>query len=113
VETKDFRVSWLSRMGNPKKMVLMHVTGNSMEPYIHNADLTLICQDQTRIIPHKVYAVGIDEEIYIKELETLPGHRLVLRSYNKNYSPIEINMKGDLADSVRIIGRAVWWCHEA
>ncbi len=108
-----FRRSWLTRKGNPDAMVMMRIYGDSMEPYMQHGDLTLIDTSRKSIIPHAVFAVGVDDGIYVKALETLPGQVLVLRSFNERYSPIEIDMRGDLADSVRIIGKVLWWCHEA
>lgn len=91
----------------------MKVFGDSMEPgypaWRHGAGEP----GQTRIFGHAIYAVGVNEEIYIKQIETLPGGRLVLRSLNRNYAPIEVNLQEDLADSVRVIGRVIWWCREA
>ncbi len=108
-----FRRSWLTRKGNPDAMLMMRVYGDSMEPYMQHGDLTLIDTSRKNIIPHAVFAVGVDDGIYVKALETLPGQKLILRSFNERYSPIEIDMRGDLADSVRIIGKVLWWCHEA
>jgi phage repressor protein C with HTH and peptisase S24 domain len=108
-----FRSDWICRRGNPEKMVLMRVTGDSMEPEIRHGDMVLIDRGKTQIFGHALYAVGVNDEIYIKEVETLPGRRLVLRSLNARYSPIEVDLRGDLADSVRIIGRVLWWCREA
>ncbi len=107
-----FRRSWLMRKGNPHHMVLMRAHGDSMEPYIQHGDVMLVDTSKKNIIPYTVFAVGVDDGIYVKALETLPGQKLVLRSYNDNYAPIEIDMRGDLADSVRIIGKVLWWCHE-
>jgi hypothetical protein len=45
--------------------------------------------------------------VYIKMVDTLPG-KIVLKSYNEAYAPLEIDARGDLADGIRIIGRAVW-----
>ncbi len=108
-----FRRDWLSRRGNIDKMILMRIYGDSMEPYIHDGDLALIDVSRKNIIPYTVYAVGVDDGIYIKAIETLPGQRLILRSFNDRYAPIDIDMRGDLSDSVRIIGKVIWWCHEA
>ena len=108
-----FRSDWVYRRGNPEKMVLMRVTGDSMEPEIRHGDMVLIDRGKTQIYGHALYAVGVNDEIYIKEVETLPGQRLVLRSLNSRYTPIEVDLRGDLADSVRIIGRVLWWCREA
>jgi phage repressor protein C with HTH and peptisase S24 domain len=108
-----FRSDWVHRKGSPEKMVLMRVTGDSMEPEIRHGDMVLIDQGKTQIYGHALYAVGVNDEIYIKEVETLPGQRLVLRSLNSRYTPIEVDLRGDLADSIRIIGRILWWCREA
>ncbi len=108
-----FRQDWLCRKGNPDRMVLMKVFGDSMEPDIRHGDMVLVNQAQTQIYGHAIYAVGVNEEIYIKEIETLPGGRWLLRSRNERYEPMEICLKGDLADSVRVIGRVIWWCREA
>ncbi len=107
-----FRRQWLQRRGRVESMVLMRVHGDSMEPYIQDGDLALIDTSQKAIIPYAVYAVGVDDGIYVKAVETLPGQRLVLRSFNERYAPIDIDMRGDLAESVRIIGKVLWWCHE-
>ncbi len=108
-----FRSDWLCRKGNPDKMVLMKVYGDSMEPEIRHGDMALIDQSKQQIYPHTIYAVGVNEEIYIKQIETLPGHRMLLRSLNERYDPIEVDLRGDMAESVRIIGKVIWWCREA
>jgi phage repressor protein C with HTH and peptisase S24 domain len=107
-----FHSDWIRRKGTPENMVLMRVTGDSMEPEIRHGDMVLIDRGKTQIYGHALYAVGVNDEIYIKEIETLPGNRLVLRSLNSRYHPIEVDLRGDLADSVRIIGRVLWWCRE-
>jgi len=108
-----FRQNWLLGKGNPDNMVLMKVHGDSMEPAICHGDMVLIDQGKTRLFGHAIYAVGVNEEIYVKQVETLPGNHLLLRSLNERYAPIEVDLRGDMADSVRIIGKVLWWCREA
>jgi phage repressor protein C with HTH and peptisase S24 domain len=108
-----FRQDWICRKGDPARMILMKVFGDSMEPDIRHGDMVLVNQGHTQIYGHAIYAVAVNEEIYIKQLETLPGGRLVLRSRNARYDPIEVSTRDDFADSVRIIGRVIWWCREA
>ncbi len=108
----SFRQDWLCRKGNPDRMVLMKVCGDSMEPDIRHGDMVLVDQSKCQIYGHAIYAIGINEEIYIKQVETLPGGTLVLRSRNPEYSPISVDLHGDLADSVRVIGRVIWCCRE-
>lgn len=107
-----FREEWLRSKGIPEDMVLMEVSGDSMEPELRDGDTVLINQGQVDVLAGKVYAVGIEDTVVVKQLERLPGV-LVLRSTNPAYKSREIDMRGDLADTVRIIGRVIWWCHEA
>jgi phage repressor protein C with HTH and peptisase S24 domain len=107
-----FRADWLRAKGKPEDMVLMEVSGDSMEPELRDGDTVLINQGQSDILAGKVYAVGIEDTVVVKQVERLPGV-LVLRSANPAYKSREIDMRGDLAATVRIIGRVIWWCHEA
>ncbi len=106
-----FRKHWLKTLGKPENMFLLKVSGDSMEPVICHNDLVLVDSGRTAVVPHTVFAVAIDDEWYIKQLETLPGHRLILRNFNSKYPPIEIDMRGEFAESVKILGKALWWCH--
>jgi phage repressor protein C with HTH and peptisase S24 domain len=106
-----FRREWITVKGHPGRMVLMDVTGDSMEPAIWENDVVLIDQAQQDVLAGKIYAVGIDEEVLIKFVDKEPG-KYILRSANERYRSIEIDLK-DESLNVRIIGRVVWWCREA
>ena len=106
-----FRSRWIRRKGSVPSMVLMDVSGDSMEPEIRDGDTVLIDQSQRDILSGKLYAIGIEDTIVVKQLEKLPG-KLVLRSVNPTYAPIEVGLPGENA-AVRVIGRVVWWCREA
>ncbi|WP_242653058.1 S24 family peptidase [Pseudodesulfovibrio hydrargyri] len=102
-----FRNEFLSRRGNPAQMVLMRVAGDSMEPKIENDDTVLIDQSQREPRPGQVYAIGVEDMVYLKMIDTLPG-KMLLKSYNPAYPPIEVDIEGDLVHGVRIIGHVVW-----
>ncbi|UJX40845.1 helix-turn-helix domain-containing protein [Desulfovibrio sp. JY] len=106
-----FKLDFLQRKGHPKKMVLMDVAGDSMEPMLLDGDTVLIDESQREIIAGAMFAVGIEQEVFVKSLLRVPG-KLVLQSRNERYAPIEVDMNGDLAGTVRIIGRVVWSCRE-
>ena len=110
-KTFAFSTAFLQKKGNPSQMVVMTVSGDSMSPEIRNGDLVLIDQSQTRLLPGKIYAVAVENFIYLKVVDTLPG-TLVLSSFNKEYPPLNVDMRGQMEDMVRILGRAVWWCRE-
>ncbi|WP_353735501.1 S24 family peptidase [Desulfovibrio sp.] len=102
-----FRSDFLHRKGNPGQMVLMRVSGNSMEPEIKDGDVVLLDQGKKHVLPGRMYAVGIEDAIYIKQIDTMPG-KLVLKSMNPAYPPMEVDMRGDLADQARILGQILW-----
>ena len=102
-----FRRDFIERKGNPDDMVLMRVSGDSMEPDVLNGDVVLIDQGKTRIVPGQMFAVGFEESIYLKRIDNLPG-KVVLKSANPAYPPLELDVRGDLAEQFRVIGRVLW-----
>ena len=102
-----FRSDFLHRKGNPKRMVLMRVSGDSMEPEIFDNDLVLLDQGQKEITPGRLYAVGFEDAIYIKRIDKLPG-QVILRSVNPAYPPVTLDLRGDCAEQFRVIGRVLW-----
>lgn len=108
----SFRSDWIHRKGNVSQMVLMDVAGDSMLPEIKNGDMVLIDQSKTDILAYGYFAVGVEDAIYIKQLITEPN-KLILHSLNRDYNDIVIDTSSEQPDSVRIIGRVIWWCREA
>lgn len=106
-----FRYDFLVRKGDPKKMVLMRVAGDSMEPEIYDNDMVLIDQSKKDIIPGKMFAVGFEEAIYLKRINILPG-KIIMESMNPRYAPMEFDMRGDCSEHFRVIGRVLWTCRE-
>ena len=106
-----FRYDFLKRKGNMSRMVLMRVAGDSMHPTIEDGDVVLIDQSQNQPIPGKIYAVGVEDMVYLKVIDAMPG-KLVLKSVNSDYEVLEVDTREDMESQVRIIGRAVWICRE-
>ncbi len=78
-----------------------------MEPEVLNGDVVLIDQGKTRIVPGQMFAVGFEESIYLKRIDNLPG-KVILKSANPAYPPLELDVRGDLAEQFRVIGRVLW-----
>jgi bacteriophage CI repressor helix-turn-helix domain len=102
-----FRRDFIQRKGSPEHMVLMRVSGDSMEPEIMDGDVVLLDQSKTRIVPGKMFAVGFEEAIYLKKIDMLPG-KIVLKSANLAYPPVELDVRGQCEDFFRVIGRVLW-----
>lgn len=102
-----FRMDFLRRKGNASAMVLMRVAGDSMEPKIEHNDVVLIDTSKTELRLGCMYAVAVQDLVYLKMVNAEPG-KLILTSANPTYAPLEIDARGDLKNGIRIIGKAVW-----
>ena len=102
-----FREDFLRRKGSPSHMALLRVSGDSMEPEIMDNDIVLIDQGKRDVTPGRLYAVGFDEAIYLKRIDILPG-KVILKSTNAAYPPVELDTRGDCEDAFRVIGRVLW-----
>ncbi len=103
--TYAFRADWIHSKGQPSAMVIFGITGSSMQPELQDKDVVMIDQSQTNILPGHIYGVGVDESILVKYVDIEPG-KMILRSENSRYSPIEIDITNP--GNVRILGKVVW-----
>ncbi len=106
-----FPASWLRKKGNPKDMLLMEVSGDSMEPEIKHGDMVMLDRGKTRPIGGRFFVVRLEGSLYVKRLEVLP-RKLLLVSLNKSYTPIEVDMTRDVSESVQIVGQIIWLSRE-
>lgn len=102
-----FRRDFIQRKGNPANMVLMRVRGDSMQPEVMDNDVVLLDQSKTRPHPGPIFAVGIEDAIYLKRVDMLPG-QIILKSVNTDYEPIRIDMGEQTSDQFRVIGQVLW-----
>ncbi len=103
-----FHSSWLKAKGSIPSMVLLQVSGDSMEPIIYHGDHVLIDQAQKDIISGRIYALGIEGSILIRRVERHPD-MLMLISPNPNYPPVYVH---ENKHQVHILGAIVWVCKE-
>lgn len=101
----SFHSKWLHSIGQPSKMVILFIDGNSMQPEVCDNDMVMIDQSQDDLRPGKIYAVGVDDTILVKYVDVEPG-AVILRSKNQEYPPIRVTK--DQKDSIRILGRVIW-----
>ncbi len=88
-----------------KQLCIFFVRGDSMLPEIQDGAKVLVDVSQTKLIDNKIYAISIDNEIFIKKLFKEPGaNKITIRSENKSYPDKIYNH----AEELKIIGRVVY-----
>jgi phage repressor protein C with HTH and peptisase S24 domain len=104
-----FRRDWIARKGKPENMLLIKVSGDSMEPTLYEGDLVLIDKRRDFLEPHGgIYAIAIDDAIMIKRLQADPSGKIRIISDNKSlYPPMEAD-----PDQVKINGKVIWFARE-
>ena len=105
--TYAFRSDFLHRKGNPANMVLMRVGGDSMQPEIMDKDIVLLDQGKRDLRPGPIFAVGFEEAIYLKRIDMLPG-KIILKSANPAYAPVELDIREQNGESFHVIGQVIW-----
>jgi phage repressor protein C with HTH and peptisase S24 domain len=103
-----FRKDWISRYGDYKKMSLIYVKGDSMEPTIYDGDIVLVNHNVTHISKNgAIYAIVIDNLIMIKRLQKIGNNKVLVISDNQKYPAYETK-----ESELNINGQVIWFGHE-
>ncbi len=111
IDHHPFPLSFIQQKGNPNTMILFRVSGDSMAPTINDKDMVLVDESKKSLETGKIYAVGFEDVIYLKQVDFLPG-TIVLKSHNKEYNDIELDKNEYNQDQFRVIGKVLWVSRE-
>jgi phage repressor protein C with HTH and peptisase S24 domain len=103
--SEEFMVELFGRVYK-RGLALFPVYGNSMEPTIPAGSVAIIrlYEFEQSIINGSIYALSIDNDIYIKRIKLNPiTKKLTLISDNPDYEPIEV--PEEFQERIKIIGR--------
>jgi phage repressor protein C with HTH and peptisase S24 domain len=105
-----FAKSWiLANIHAPlDNLVLFTVSGDSMtSPTSQIKDGSLIMVDKSvdEFKNDGVYVVSIEDALFVKRLQILPGRQLKVKSDNPAYDPFIISME---SDNFHIVGKVIW-----
>lgn len=114
VEDKDpieywaFRRDWLQREIRvpERRLALIYIAGNSMEPDLHDGDPALVDRGDTDAVREGVYVFSLDEHVFVKQIR-LEGTKLVIESRNEAHPTLELNtLREDVTFRIaaRVIG---------
>ncbi|KWH52543.1 S24 family peptidase [Burkholderia cepacia] len=102
-----FDIGFFKALGvKPHDCKLAQVHGPSMEPYLFNRDLMMICTTRNHVRDGRIYAVYFEDEPLVKQIFKEPEGALRLHSYNPDY-PDRIIAADQLA-SLQIAGEVMY-----
>lgn len=108
----SFHSSFITRKGGSEKtMKLFEVAGESMTPTLNDGDMIMVNTKETEVRSGRIYLLRIGEELMVKRLENRPGGVLLIRSDNKDYEDLPVNLT-EVDGDIEIFGRMVWSCRE-
>lgn len=102
--SKDGLLEIVGRKTN-NGLYMITVPTDSMSPTIDKGDVVFIDTNVTSYSGEGIYIFAVDNEVYIKRLQRVPGGIYKALSDNKSYDPFE--MTSDLFETVTIIGKFV------
>lgn len=98
-----FSARWLRDQGfSPGQLSAIAVAGDSMEPLLRDGDEILV-ERLERPLRDGIHVVRLGDALMVKRVDIGHPGKLVLRSENRAYDPIEAE-----PDEVDVIGRVVW-----
>jgi phage repressor protein C with HTH and peptisase S24 domain len=86
---------------------LYPVRGDSMSPSLLNGDTILIDTGISSLVDDGIYALRIEDSLFVKRLQRFPGHKLRVISDNPRYEPFELTD----GDQFEILGKVVYSWH--
>jgi plasmid maintenance system antidote protein VapI len=102
-----FDIGFFRALGvRPQDCKLAQVHGRSMEPYLFNRDMMMICSSKTRVKDGLIYAVVFEDEPLVKQIFKEPEGALRLHSYNPEFPDKVIH--GDQLESLQIAGEVIY-----
>lgn len=109
VDALAFKREWIRTelKANPKDLVLVMMTGESMEPTLGKDDVLLV---NRRVGPARsdgIYLIRLGDALLVKRLQFLPDSEVRVISDNPAYDPFGVR-PSDADTDFRIIGRVVW-----
>lgn len=108
VERMTISAEWLRssvKFTQSDNLGLITAYGDSMEGTFSDGDVLLVDRGVSDIKIDAVYALSLNDELYIKRLQRRPDGAILMISDNKKYDPYVIT-NGDL-DKFQVMGRVL------
>ena len=109
VDHLAFKASWVSKElgADPKKLLLIHSIGDSMEPTLRSGDLLLVDRNKARMKGDGIYLIKFEDGLMVKRLEWMMDGTVVIRGDNTSVSR-EQKLSAIAMEKLHLLGRVVW-----
>lgn len=102
-----FDIGFFRALGvRPQDCKLAQVHGRSMEPYLFNKDMMMICTAKTQLRDGLIYAVYLEDEQLVKQIFKEPNGALRLHSYNTEFPDKIIDV--DNLERLHVAGEVIY-----
>lgn len=110
VSTKEyisFTRTWLSKLTSTSEKYLLGFTvkGDSMQGDINDGDIIIVNTQYNNLSTDGTFAVNIDDQMYVKILQRMPGNKVQVISKNTKYAPFTVDLN---TEYFKIIGKVIW-----
>lgn len=110
VSTKEFisfTRTWLSKLTSTSEKYLVGFTvkGDSMQGDINDGDIIIVNTQYNNLSTDGTFAVNIDDQMYVKILQRMPGNKVQVISKNTKYAPFTVDLN---TEHFNIIGKVIW-----
>ena len=107
-ESLGFPTGWLRRQfGDPAKLRIVHVRGDSMAPTLGDGDLVMINIDRRDPVDG-IFVLRLDDQLMVKRVLFPSARRVLVTSDNRDYDRFDRLVDLEREDGLHLIGRVVW-----
>lgn len=104
-----FRRYWVKNYLNasPRDLAVISVKGDSMSGVLEDRD-TILVNTAERNPGEGLFVIRIGDDIFVKQLQRLPGGAVQVKSANPLYETFTVDLAG-AGSEFEVIGRVVWF----
>lgn len=107
-----FDKQWLSReLGvSGEQLAFVTVSGDSMEPTLHDGDRVLVDMSKQSVSSHSAYLIHTDQGLMVKRVQSKSAGIFEIHSDNPAFESWHINTSNPDVDenSFKVLGKVVW-----
>jgi transcriptional regulator with XRE-family HTH domain len=91
-------------------LFLASIRGDSQAPVLNDGDIVLIDRRKRSVDVDDIYAVRLDDALYAKNLQRLPGHKIRVWAENEKIAPAFTIDEDEIGSAVsfEVLGQVLW-----